>query len=102
MSWKAGVLSIALSLGATAGAYAQESIPQDAQDPTIVHGCNYGEVIDSSTPEQAKAKIEAAGYSAVIVRSKGCDNVWHATGIYGGVRSNVALIPDGQVKPDGN
>ena len=102
MSWKAGVFAIALSLGVSAPVYAQESVPQDPLDPTVVHGCNYGEVIDSSTPDQAKAKIEASGYADVVIRSKGCDNVWHGTGVYGGVRSNVALIPDGQVKPDGN
>ena len=100
MSWKTGVYSIALALCAAAPAHAQDSAT--AEDPTIVHGCNYGEVVDSSTPDQAKAKMEAAGYSSVTILSKGCDNVWHAHGIYAGQATNLNLAPDGQVKPEGN
>lgn len=100
MSWKTGVYSIAISLCATAPVYAQDSAA--TQDPTIVHGCNYGEVVDSSTPDQAKAKMEAAGYSAVTILSKGCDNVWHAVGMSGGMTTNINLAPDGLVKPEGD
>ena len=100
MSWKTGVYSIAISLCATAPVYAQEAAA--GQDPTIVHGCHYGEVIDSSTPEQAKARMEAASYSAVTILSKGCDNVWHATGLYGGQATNLNLAPDGLVKREGD
>jgi hypothetical protein len=100
MSWKTGVYSIAISLCATAPVYAQDSA--SAQDTTIVHGCNYGEVIDSSTPDQARFKMEAAGYSGVTILSKGCDNVWHARGLYAGQVTNINLAPDGLVKPEGN
>jgi len=100
MTWKTGVYSIAFSLCAAVPVYAQDSAA--TEDPTIVHGCNYGEVIDSSTPDQAKSKMEAAGYSAVTILSKGCDNVWHATGLYAGQATNINLAPDGQVKQEGN
>ena len=100
MSWKTGVLTVAVSLCATAPVYAQNS--PNVEDPTIVHGCHYGEVIDSSTPEQARAKMEAAGYSAVTILSKGCDNVWHGVGMYGGAATHINLAPDGQVKPEGD
>ena len=46
--------------------------------------------------------MEAAGYSSVTILSKGCDNVWHAHGIYAGQATNLNLAPDGQVKPEGN
>ncbi len=81
MRWTTGALSFALLLGAALPAFAQDTLVDDglsAQDPTIVRGCNYGEVIDSTTPAQTKAKLEAAGYSSVQVLRKGCDNVWHA------------------------
>lgn len=64
--------------------------------------CLPGEKIDGSTAEEAKAKIEATGYSEVKIDHKGCDNFWHGSGVYGGVRGNVVLSPDGHVMPEGD
>ncbi len=104
MRWRTGSLTFALLLGAAMPAFAQETYTDDglsAQDPTIIRGCHYGEVIDSTTPAQTKARLEAAGYSAVQVLRKGCDNVWHAEGIYGGARTRVILTPEGSIAQDG-
>lgn len=79
------------------------ALAQEAQ-PTLPDGnnCTEGEVIDGSTAEEARAKIEAAGYADVVIVSKGCDNFWHATAIKDGMAGNVVLSPDGLVMPDGN
>ncbi|TDQ78482.1 YpeB-like protein with putative protease inhibitory function [Dongia mobilis] len=81
-------------------------IPAFAQDaqPNLPSGnnCTEGEVIDSSTPEDAKRKFEAAGYSNVVITSKGCDNFWHATAVKDGMPVNVVLAPDGLVLTEGN
>lgn len=79
------------------------ALAQEAQ-PILPSGnnCTEGEVIDGSTAEQAKAKIEAAGYSDVVITSKGCDNFWHATAVKDGMPGNVVLSPDGMVLPEGN
>jgi hypothetical protein len=94
MTWKAGVLSVALLLAPAA--------PLPAQDTPALCGCLPGDKIDGSTAEQAKAKIEAAGYTEVKILRKGCDNFWHGTGVYAGVPGNVVLAPDGQVMPEGD
>jgi hypothetical protein len=81
-------------------------IPALAQEtqPGLPSGnnCTEGEVIDNSTPEEARAKFEAAGYRDVVIRSKGCDNYWHATAIRDGMPVNVVLSPDGVVLTEGN
>lgn len=85
-----------LSIGAPSLAVAQ-SQPAAAQG-----NCLPGDKIDGSTAEQAKAKFEAAGYSTVKIIRKGCDNFWHASGVYGGVPSFMVLSPDGKVMPEGS
>ncbi|WP_374371378.1 hypothetical protein [Dongia sp.] len=79
------------------------ALAQEAQ-PALPSGnnCTEGEMIDASTAEQAKAKIEAAGYSDVVITTKGCDNFWHATAVKDGMPGNVVLSPDGMVLPEGN
>ncbi len=74
-------LAAPMTMGATA-AYAQ---------------CTNGERIDGSTADQARAKIQRAGYSNVAGLTKGCDNFWHGTANQGGKRVGVVLAPSGEV-----
>jgi hypothetical protein len=98
--------TIAAILAAVSIILISAAIPAFAQEaqPALPDGnnCTEGEVIDGSTAEEARAKIEAAGYSDVVMVSKGCDNFWHATAIKGGMAGNVVLSPDGMVLPEGN
>lgn len=92
---------LALALGG-----APLALPAWAQDATPAlpagNNCTEGEAIDGSTADDARAKIEAAGYSDVVVTSKGCDNFWHATGIRDGMPVNLVLSPEGTVMTEGN
>lgn len=74
-------LAAPMTMGATA-AYAQ---------------CTNGERIDGSTADQARAKIQRAGYSNVAGLTKGCDNYWHGTANQGQRRVGVVLSPAGDV-----
>jgi flagellar basal body rod protein FlgG len=76
----------------------------DAQDATPQTGnnCAAGEAIDGSTAEQAKAKLEAAGYTNITGLEKGCDNVWHAQAQSSGNAINVMVAPDGAVNQETN
>ena len=78
--------------------------PAGAQDATPQPGnnCAAGEAIDGSTAEQAKAKLEAAGYTNITGLEKGCDNVWHAQATSGGNPVNVMVSPDGSVNQETN
>lgn len=94
------VVAISIILiSAAIPALAQESQPE----PTLPDGnnCTNGEIIDGSTAADAKAKFEAAGYSDVVILSKGCDNFWHGTAVKNGVPGNVVLSPDGTVTQEG-
>lgn len=90
-------------LSAMIPAFAQEALAQETP-PSLPSGnnCTEGEVIDSSTPDEARAKIEAAGYREVVIKSKGCDNFWHATAVRDGRPVNVVLSPDGLVLTEGD
>lgn len=74
-------LAAPMTMGATA-AYAQ---------------CSHGERIDGSTADQARAKIQRAGFSNVAGLTKGCDNFWHGTANQGASRVGVVLSPAGEV-----
>ncbi|MGE0151415.1 MAG: hypothetical protein AB7R90_02275 [Reyranellaceae bacterium] len=89
MKTKFGLIAAALALGLAAplimgagAAYAQ---------------CVHGERIDGSTAEQARAKIQRAGFANVGDLRKGCDNYWHGTASQGGQRVGVVLSPAGEV-----
>jgi hypothetical protein len=58
--------------------------------------------VDTSTADQAKKKIEAAGYRGVKELKKGLDSVWHGRASKDGKEARVALTPDGGVYPDGD
>ena len=65
-------------------------------------GCMAGDRIDGSTADQAKRKIEAAGYVQVQGLYKGCDNYWHGQAMKDGAPVNVVLSPQGQVLTEGS
>jgi hypothetical protein len=78
----------------------------DAQNATVSpqpgNNCAAGDKIDGSTAEQAKAKLEAAGYTNITGLNKGCDNVWHAQAQNAGNPVNVMVSPDGSVNQETN
>jgi hypothetical protein len=73
---------------------AQEATPQPGNN------CAAADKIDASTAEQAKAKLEAAGYTGITGLEKGCDNVWHAQAMANGKTVNVMVTPDGTVNQE--
>jgi hypothetical protein len=88
MQWKRSVFAVAaVAMLASAPAWA---------------GCMPGERIDGTTADQAKRKIEAAGYADVHDLSKGCDNYWHGQAMKDGAAVNVVLSPQGQVLTEGS
>jgi hypothetical protein len=62
--------------------------------------CEPGEKVDSSTADQARKKLEAAGYRKVRDLKKGCDNTWHGTAEKDGAAVGVALTAQGQIYPE--
>lgn len=64
--------------------------------------CEPGDKIDATTADQAKKRAEGAGYTQVRMLRKGCDNVWHGTGMKGGSAVNLAVLPSGEVAPEGD
>jgi hypothetical protein len=71
---------------------------EDAAPPAVPGpGCHFGEMIDSSTADDARKKIEAAGFTDARDLKKGCDNFWHGKATLSGRPVNVVLSPDGKV-----
>ena len=64
--------------------------------------CEPGEKSDNVTAAMAKKRAESAGYSQVRMERKGCDNVWHGTAMKDGAPINVAVLPSGEVTPEGD
>jgi GrpB-like predicted nucleotidyltransferase (UPF0157 family) len=94
-----------ITLAAFVAAMAAYAVPALAQDATVsqpTNNCAAGEKIDGSTAEQAKQKLEAAGYTDVTGLNKGCDNVWHAQAQSSGNPVNVMVAPDGSVNQETN
>jgi hypothetical protein len=58
--------------------------------------------VDGSTADEAKKKIEAAGYRGVKQLKKGLDSVWHGSATKDGKETRIALTPDGKVYPEGD
>jgi hypothetical protein len=50
----------------------------------------------------AKKRAESAGFSQVRMERKGCDNVWHGTALKDGAPIHVAVLPSGEVTPEGD
>jgi hypothetical protein len=64
--------------------------------------CEPGDVVDATTAQQAKKRAESAGFTAVKMVRKGCDNTWHGTGMKGGTAVNIAVSSSGQVNQEGD
>jgi hypothetical protein len=92
---KLNLLTMALLLAASGG----EVQAQATQETVVgVPGCHFGEVIDGTTADDAKQKIEAAGYTNVIGLKKSCDNYWHGQAMVSGTLTRVSVTPDGRVR----
>jgi hypothetical protein len=73
---------------------------QNATQPT--NNCAPTDKIDGSTANDARKKMEAAGYTDITALYKGCDNVWHGQARATGNAVNVMVGPDGVVRQEGN
>ena len=62
--------------------------------------CEPGTKIDATTVDQARKKLEAAGYRKIRDLKKGCDSTWHATAEKDGAQTGVALTTNGEVYPE--
>ncbi|MEZ5829636.1 MAG: hypothetical protein R3D05_00475 [Dongiaceae bacterium] len=92
------MLAIAILTGLAASngtAWAQQG-NQPAPD-ALGPGCHFGEVIDSSTADDACKKIEAVGFTNVHELKKSCDNFWHGRAVLSGHPVRVVLSPAGKV-----
>jgi hypothetical protein len=94
MRWDQGLVVAVAAALAFGGAAPRFAAPAQA-------GCDPGDRIDKSTANDAKRKMEAAGYRNVHDLMKGCDNVWHASAMHDGNPVFVALLPGGQVVREG-
>jgi hypothetical protein len=88
MNWKSGVYALTAAIMLAAG-------PAWA-------GCSPSDRIDGTTADQARHRIEQAGYSQVTGLTKGCDNYWHGIAIKDGSSVGVVVSPTGEVMKDGN
>lgn len=64
--------------------------------------CEAGDRIDGSTADDARKKMERAGFHQVRDLMKGCDNFWHGTAVKDGSETHVAVTPQGQVLREGD
>jgi hypothetical protein len=64
--------------------------------------CSAGERIDGSTADQAKKRIEGAGFNQARDFRKGCDNVWHSVAMKDGAQVRVSVQPQGLVTQEGD
>jgi hypothetical protein len=96
MRWKPSVLAVVVTLAACAVGFGPQAIG-------VAHaGCAPEEKIDSSTADQARKKIEAAGFREVRELKKSCDNYWHGKAIKDGAQVRIVLSPQGQVQTEGD
>ncbi len=97
MPLKSGLLAAAVAgvLFLDCAAWAQQT--SKAQPAVLGPGCHFGEIIDDSTADDARRKIEAAGFTDVHVLKKSCDNFWHGKATLTGRLVNVVLSPSGKV-----
>jgi hypothetical protein len=85
----AGVLLLACAAWAQQTSQPQPAVPGP--------GCHFGEIVDGSTADDARRKIEAAGFTDVHALKKSCDNFWHGKATSTGMPVNVVLSPSGKV-----
>ncbi|MGE5538484.1 MAG: PepSY domain-containing protein [Gemmatimonas sp.] len=86
-----------MSIIFTAVAFAAFAVgPLSSPRPAFA-ACDPGDRPDKSTADDAKKKIQAAGYRDVRSLKKGCDNYWHGTATKDGAQVYVVLSPQGEV-----
>ena len=73
--------------------------PLSSPRPALA-ACDPGDRPDKSTADDAKKKIQAAGYRDVRSLKKGCDSFWHATATKNGAQVYVVLSPQGEVNEE--
>lgn len=89
------VLPVSFILALAAGLGPPASVPAQA-------ACMAGDRVDGTTADQARRKMEAAGFRGVNDLRKGCDNMWHGVALQNGEQTRVVLTPDGQVMKEGD
>jgi hypothetical protein len=94
MSLKSGLVVIA-ALAALA------ALPNHSVIAVAHAGCMAGDRIDNTTANEARHRIEAAGYRGVHDLFKGCDNYWHSTAMKDGQQVFVGVSPQGEILPEG-
>ena len=93
-------LALAALLSAPPIAAPMRAWAQNASQPT--NNCAPTDKIDGTTANDARKKMEAAGYTDVTALYKGCDNVWHGQARSNGNAVNVMVGPDGVVRQEGS
>ena len=91
----AGLLAIPL-----VQAGAAQALAQDTAQPS--NNCAATDKIDATTANDARKRLESAGYTDVTGLMKGCDNVWHGQARANGGMVNVMVAPDGTVQQETN
>jgi hypothetical protein len=81
----------------TAVALAAFAVGPFSSPRPAVAACDPGDRPDKSTADDAKKKIQAAGYRDVRDLKKGCDSFWHASATKDGAKVFVVLSPQGEV-----
>jgi hypothetical protein len=89
-----------LSVAAVLAVQPIAATAQDSSQPT--NNCAASDKIDGTTANDARKKMEAAGFTDVTALYKGCDNVWHGQARASGNAVNVMVGPDGVVRQEGN
>lgn len=101
---KLNLLTLAMLLamaGGPAEAQSSGSLQSAGTDMVGVPGCHFGERIDGTTADDARQRLQAAGYTSIGGLKKSCDNNWHGHAVINGVGANVMVTPDGRVVQEG-
>jgi hypothetical protein len=86
----AGVALTAVLIGA-------DTLPTPVSPAWAQGACEPGDKPDGTTANDARKKLETAGYRQARDLKKGCDNVWHGKAVKDGRPVNVALSPKGEI-----
>ena len=89
----ASIVSLALTLPST---------PSLLSPAFAVGNCAPTDKINNTTADDARKRMEEAGYTQVHDLRKGCDNAWHATAMKDGVQVFVVWNKEGQVLTEGD
>lgn len=95
-------MRLSLSVVAAAAALAAGAVGFGPPPGSAYAACTPEDRIDSSTVEQTREKIEAAGFRDVRELQKACDNYWHGKATKEGAQVRVVLSPQGQVQTEGD